>query len=349
MKHWMQKKVPALLFILLAVLLSGCGSSESSYYSADKSYAGSTASAAYYDSPAEAPMPDGDYGWSEETELSTGSSASGFPVNVKIIYTADISLESTEFDESAAALQALVAESGGWFENSYLDNRGSYRSASYTVRVPAENFSAFCDGVGGICQVNSLQRGAEDVGEFYYDTESRLITQQTKLARLQELLAQAKDMEDIITLESAISDTELTIEKLTGTLRHYDSLVGYSTVRISLREVYQLSEVEEPAIGFGAKLSASFRSGTRRLGTGFENFLLGLAAHWAGWLFFLLIVAVIVILIVRGVRKSRARKSAMNAVRPPMAPARPPMAPAPVKPEAAPTAVPTAQNDKDDK
>ena len=51
-------------------------------------------------------------------------------------------------------------------------------------------------------------------------------------------------MEDIIALESALSETELQIEYLTGSLRRYDSLVGYSTVNLQLREVYRLAQPE---------------------------------------------------------------------------------------------------------
>lgn len=56
----------------------------------------------------------------------------------------------------------------------------------------------------------------DDVSEAYYDTEARLKTQQTKLDRLHALLEQAATMEDIIALETALSETELQIEYLTG-------------------------------------------------------------------------------------------------------------------------------------
>ena len=52
-------------------------------------------------------------------------------------------------------------------------------------------------------------------------------------------------MEDIIALESAISETELEIEFLTGSLRKYDSKINFSTITLSLREVYRLSTDEE--------------------------------------------------------------------------------------------------------
>lgn len=85
----------------------------------------------------------------------------------------------------------------------------------------------------------------QNITETYYDTDGRLKTQQIKLERLQKLLAQAENMEDIITIESAISETEWNIEDLSGTLRHYDALVDFATVTVSLQEVYKYSDTEE--------------------------------------------------------------------------------------------------------
>ena len=59
----------------------------------------------------------------------------------------------------------------------------------------------------------------------------------------QNLLAQAENMKDIITIESAISDTELEIERLTGTLRQYDALVDYATSQAKLGEPMGLEEL----------------------------------------------------------------------------------------------------------
>ena len=108
------------------------------------------------------------------------------------------------------------------------------------MRIPADQYRPFLERVGTLCHVTYQEESSDNVSTAYYDAESRLVTQQTKLERLQNLLAQAENMEDIITIESAISDTELEIEQLTGTLRHYDSLVDFSTVYITLQEVYQL-------------------------------------------------------------------------------------------------------------
>ena len=317
----MKKKLSILLaLILLLGLLCGCGSAKS-----EANYDMAASAEVYYSESKSISAYDGGSGWSQpnaaeapmaapaepkakatESETQTGST---LPANVKLIYRASIELESTEFDASVIGLDALVQKLGGYYEQSELNNyNGRYRRGYYTVRVPAANFDAFCSGVGELCKLNNISRSAEDVSEAYYDLESRLATQRTKLERLQSLLKKADVMEDIIELESAISDTELAIEQLTGSLRRYDSLVGYSTVNITLAEVYKLTETEEPAIGFGAKLAAAFKTGTNNFVDGLGDFIIGFARGWVGWLIFIAIVAVIVLLIRRGVRRGRERR-----------------------------------------
>ena len=314
--------------VLIAALLCGCGGSaktESAPHMDAAKAGGSSASFAAdsgvgwaMEEAAEAPM-----AMEPKTESQSGSS---LPANVKLIYRANIDMESTEFDKALDGLNELVERMGGYYENSELNNYSTYRRGYYVVRLPAENFEAFLSAVGELCQVNNLSRSAEDISEHYYDTESRLATQQTKLARLQDLLRQAEDMEDIITLESAISETELAIEQLTGTLRKYDSLVGYSTVNISLSEVYKLTEVTEPAIGFGAKLGQAFRTGATGFVDGMQRFLLSVARGWIGWLIFIILV-VAAILIVRKIRRKRAARFAPQPAAAPQQAWQPPQAP----------------------
>lgn len=320
MKKMTHAFVLFLSLLLIIALFAGCGSSESSraYSTGGTTYEPSYNSSSSYSGEYDAAPESGWY------EAETANTSSTVPANVKMIYTADISLESTAFDDAVAKLNDLVAEMGGWYESSRLNNESQrYRRAYFTIRVPAQNFQLFCTKIGDLCKVNELYTNSDDVSEYYYDLESRLVTQRTKLERLQALLAAADKMEDIITLESAISETELAIENLTGSLRHYDSLVDYSTIDVSLSEVYQLTQTEEPAIGFGAKLSAAFRAGSSSFVSGLQDLLLGFARGWIGWLIFLVIVAVVVILIVRGSRKSRKKRAAYAqqfAQQPPVAP-----------------------------
>ena len=127
-------------------------------------------------------------------------------------------------------------------------------------------------------------------------------------------------MEDIITIESAISDTELTIEQLSGTLRNYDALVDYATVYVNLEEVYKLSNTEEPSAGFASRMGTAFSSGWKNFVAAMESFAVALAYGWV-WL---VLLAAIAAAFVALSRRSRARKLAKKAAQP---------APTPKKPE----------------
>lgn len=319
-EEWMMKrKVFAALLAaaLTAMLLTACGGS-----AGGSSGSTSTAPSA---ADGEGPSADADYGGygRDENGYSYGfNSNAGYELsepldpespapqedaasrlpNAKMIYTANLEVETTGFDACTAGLETLVEQVGGYMEYASASSYGTgYRNASYTVRVPAPQFKAFLNSVGEIGHVVYQDKSSDNISEAYYDTESRLVTQKTKLERLQALLAQAENMEDIITIESAISETEYEIEQLTGTLRHYDALVDFSTVYISLREVARLSTVETAPPSFSDQLGTAFTSGL----TGFGDFLQSLAITIAYSWIWLLILIVIIVAAVRRVRKSR--------------------------------------------
>ena len=201
----------------------------------------------------------------------------------KLIRTAWLELETTEFEEAVQGLTALRERFGGYFENSSVANRGNgSRWGNYTIRVPAEQYEAFLNEAGALCHETWRETRQEDVSEAYYDTAGRLKTQQIKLERLQALLAQATAMEDIITIESAISETEWTIDNLSGTLRRYDAKVDYATVNVNLSEVYKLSNVETVPETFGQRLSRAFGNGMKAFVDNAEDLVVFVAYNWIG-------------------------------------------------------------------
>ena len=158
----------ALVFML--GLLSGCGGSAADSMATDTVVSESTMDAG-----------DGTYGsngtgMSEAQETETGGE--NRLQNAKMIYTADLSVETTAFDDAAAGLRQLVEGMGGYFETASVYNYGGgYRSAYYTIRVPAEQFQNLLTQVGKLCHVVRQEEGQQNISEQYYDTESRLVTQ----------------------------------------------------------------------------------------------------------------------------------------------------------------------------
>ena len=238
--------------------------------------------------------------WNGGGQVGSGIDKSLSERGVKMIYSAYIEMQTLSYEQAAEDIAALVERSGAYFEQKDFSSYSSgYRHASYTVRVPAEQFADFCTQVGTLCHVTWQTDTAENISEQYYDTQSRLETAQIKLERLQELLKKAESMEDIITIESAISETEYEIESLSGTMRHYDALVDYATVTLELSEVYRLSGTEDAPKSFGEKLANAFTDGLAATGQALEDFAVWLAYSWLDILIFAAVVFAAVKLIAR--------------------------------------------------
>ena len=297
----MKRMVSLLLALVLALLLAGCGASKAAGGASD-SMAASEPEAGYWSNNSK----------SDDNYDEGGYDADGTPASdpasrpVKMIYNGYMEMQTQDFDAAASGIEDLVRELGGYFQQSSVSNRGSssYRYGSYTIRIPAAQFEAFFQRAGQLCHVTYTNTTADDVSESYYDTEARLETARIKLERLQQLLAKATSMEDIITIESAISETEWDIENLSGTLRHYDALVDYATIDVELCEVYKLSGQDEAVTTFGGRLGQSFVRGLKAVGSTLEDLAVWLAYSWV-WL---VVAAAVVVVIVRAVRRKRTGK-----------------------------------------
>ena len=231
----------------------------------------------------------------------------------KIIYTGDLNLETTDFDAATRSLSALAEELGGYVENSSIgsSSRG-YRWADYTIRIPSGQFQRFFEQAGELAHETWRSTNQENITEVYYDTAGRLKTQQVKLERLQTLLAQAKNMEDIITIESAISETERNIENLSGTLRRYDSQVALSTITVNLQEVYKYSNTENVPESFGERIGSALTRGWSAFTDTVENILVALAYGWT-WLVLLAVIGVTAAVCSRRALRRRQEKRKASA------------------------------------
>ena len=299
----MKRKLFALALALLLVLsLAACGGSKSAEFTAEAPAA--SADMAY---PMEPGMAE-EMGFDFSSTASSGTNGgAAYPAGQKLIRTAQMNLETTDFEKAVQGLTDLTEQMGGYFESSSVGKRSNGRWADYTVRVPAAKYQAFLDQAGELCHETWRDTQQEDISERYYDTQGRLKTQQIKLERLQALLAKAENMEDIITIECAVSETEQMIDDLSGTLRHYDGKVDYATVSISLSEVYKLSNVEEVPDSFMSRLGKAFTGGLADFADGLENFAVALAYGWM-WLLILVVVAVAVVRVLRKHRR-KAKKA----------------------------------------
>ena len=246
--------------------------------------------------------------------LSTTLRAAGVYEDAKLIQRADYEVQTTDYPAAETALEALVERCGGYFEYQETSGGGYYESAarrwgSFTIRVPKEQYDAFTGSVGEVGHVVSQSGSAEDVGQNYSDIELRLQTQRTKQERLLALLEKAATMEDIISLENALSETEYQIEQYTSDLKRYDSLIDFATIELRLTEVARISDEPGEVAPLGARVASAFGEGLHSFGDGLGNLAVWLAYHAVG------VAALLAVLMGAGlaVRRRLRKRGAVHA------------------------------------
>lgn len=165
----------------------------------------------------------------------------------KIIKSASMDIQTLEYDVAVQKLKDKITGIGGYIESSNIhgrdiDDEYASRSAYFTIRVPVKHFENFMSDmmtVGTVIQSNTY---GEDVTAQVFDHEAHKKTLEIQEERLLDILSRAEKVEDIIVLERELSEVRYEIENLTGTLKRLENLVSFSTLNISIFEVYKIEE-----------------------------------------------------------------------------------------------------------
>ena len=277
------KKIWFAVCLAGVLLLAGCGGNEFNGDGADMLPSGSSMTSHPAGGGVYEPESPAEEGWDMFGGSDTNSPVYENP-QAKLIRRAELHIQTERFDQSRQALNALVSGCGGYFENSSVYG-GSYRDAyanrrgEYVVRVPAERYQSFLDSTGDLGYITNSSESTEDVGEQYYDMEARLKTQRTKQERLLSLLERAETMEDIITLEGALSEVEYQIEMYSSDLNRYDALIRYATFHITLSEVGKITQEVGETASLGARMAAGVQSSFQDLVQGVQELLIWISYH----------------------------------------------------------------------
>lgn len=235
----------------------------------------------------------------------------------KIIYSASAEIETLEFDEAIKKVYQLVERYGGFIERSdvtgsdyytkYYNNR-SYREANFVLRVPRENYGSMADSVSELGNVTYLSEQAENITMQYNDVQSRLSAYRIEEERLLEMLGKANTVEEMITVEARLGDIRYNIESLTSKLLNWDSKINYSTVKVQVREVNELTPPTIVVKTFGQRLMEGLNESLGWLEESCKDIAVFVVSAIPVLVLPAVIVVVIVLIIRARVKRKRAKK-----------------------------------------
>ena len=315
-----------MVMFLLSGCLTGCGGAGESFNNASKYM--NEEKAAYEDNGIENSVSQSvneradENGESEElpeegvagTGASDSLTADHKRDKAKIIKRYHFDYETETFDKSYIYLKEQIEQFGGYVSSSEMMGMG-LRTLHLTARIPAEASDEFTSRLGGLGTVTSQSESAEDVTLQYMDTESRIASLKIEQERLNALLEKADSLENIFKLEERLTQVRYELENYQSQKNHYDDLISYSTVNITLEEVEYTVEIDDKSIF--SKISTGFRSSFRNVINDIEGFficLLVMVPYLVEWAVILLIVGGIIRCSVRYRRKRKAAKDTESGI-----------------------------------
>ena len=280
----MKKSVRVFAFLLAALMLlslCGCGSAKhSASNTAAREDAAYGASYEFENYAAAEMVADGDYGLAP-VPMPSSAAGAGKESDVpdedpeKIIYAADVTVETTTFDESVTGVNELVERYDGWIESSSISGSNYYqkakgtastRDASFTLRIPSRRFNEMMESLSALGNIPYSHIYTENVTSQYVDTQARLKAYTTQEARLLEMMELAETVEDVIIIEDRLTELRYQIEALQSTLNNWDRRVSYSTISLTVKEVreYTPEIKEEPS--YWEELKEALKEGVSNAG-----------------------------------------------------------------------------------
>ena len=325
-----RRELVAVAILTAALCLSGCGGSSlsspneaHSYASKEAGYAAAESSAGAYEyddmMPEAAEMEEAtaDESYEADTGSGTGDSALRAQDGQKIVYTASLSIQSLEYEKSAASIRRKIKEAGGFSEAEseydkdynwyrYTSSSDHTRSLSITARIPSDKFEAFLNSLDGDGKIMSKSVNAENISQVYANKETYKKALEKEQERLLAMMDKAETIEDMIAVESRLSEVERQLNSYKTDLAQMDKDVEYSTVYIDLQEVKRYTETVEKTT-FREKIGYAFEDAV----SNFLDFCEGIVLFVVRNFPFLIILAILIALFVRWLRKRRAQKIAL--------------------------------------
>lgn len=245
--------------LALALLAVACGGDDIAEDS-DSDGAGANAASTVADRDAMAPgeaqnsvksAPGAATGGSYSTAPETGGGAPlpSLDSTRKIIFTATMALNAPDVGKAFTEASSLTSSNGGYIEKSAFRNDpddNTRRSATLTIRVPAQNYDDLLSSLRSISGVSVASEGASssEVTEQYIDLQSNQRNLERTEQQYLELLKQAKTIQEILTVQDRLTSVRNQIEQIQGRLKVLDQRVEFATVNLTIEPV--VAKVEQP-------------------------------------------------------------------------------------------------------
>lgn len=180
----------------------------------------------------------------------------------KIIKTASINFEIKNFKNYNSAFRDKVKQVGGYIAQEQQAESEYKIENTLIIKVPVDQFdNAVQLLVNDAEKLNEKRITSEDVTTEFVDTRSRLESKKQVRLRYLDLLKQARNMEEVLNVQSEINGIQEEIESASGRIEYLSHSSSFSTINLTFYQILNATVADPAKPSFSAKISAAFRDG----------------------------------------------------------------------------------------
>ena len=169
---------------------------------------------------------------------SASTSLTALPATSSIIYTASLTVRTTNLTRAAAQATQMARAAGGYVssENTRLDRAHPDRSTvSLQLKIPVSAYQATLGALSTQTGTRlAMSQHAEDVTQTVADVTSRVTSDQAAISQLRALLRHAGSVSSLLTVQNQINDEESSLESLLARQRALTHETSFGTVDMLL-------------------------------------------------------------------------------------------------------------------
>ena len=195
----------------------------------------------------------------------------------KIIKTATLNLEVTDYSAYNTSLRDKIKQTGGYVAQEQQTQSDYKIENTITIKVPVDQFDNAVNLVSAsVKEINEKKITSEDVTTEVIDTRSRLEAKKQVRLRYLDLLKQAKNMEEILSVQSEINGIQEQIESAAGRIEYLSHSSSFSTIHLTFYQILNATARDTDKPSFSTKLGAAFKNGWSWIGEVF----VGIVSIW---------------------------------------------------------------------
>jgi len=200
-----------------------------------------------------APAPDAQ---AQDKAAAGGTVSTAVTPDRQIVKNAYVAMRVDDVARSVFDIHGLIKKRNGLIASEDTQASGESTSSMMTAQIPAADLDAFIADVSKLGAVDSVSVTAQDVTGQVVDLDARIKALQTSVDRMTQLLAQAQRIEDMLAIETQLSQRQAELDSLTAQRKTLGEQVAYSTVTMALTPKSSVSTVEAP--GFLSGLASGW-------------------------------------------------------------------------------------------